>query len=163
MKARHFDLATVPREDPAVYDMLCKADAIGVFQVESRAQMNMLPRLQPTRILRSRHRSRDRAARPDPGRHGASLSAAAAAARSWSTFPSPSPEHGPPDELYEVLGKTMGVPLFQEQAMKLAIVAAKFTPDEANGLRRAMATFRNVGTIDTFREKFVGGMMRARL
>jgi error-prone DNA polymerase len=75
-------------------------------------------------------------------------------------YPSPSPEHGPPDELYQVLNKTKGVPLFQEQAMKLAIVAAKFTPEEANGLRRAMATFRNVGTIDTFREKMVGGMMR---
>ena len=78
-------------------------------------------------------------------------------------YPSPSPEHGPPDELYKVLNKTKGVPLFQEQAMKLAIVAAKFTPEEANGLRRAMATFRNVGTIDTFREKMVGGMTRARL
>jgi error-prone DNA polymerase len=73
-------------------------------------------------------------------------------------FPSPSPEHGPADELYRVLHKTMGVPLFQEQAMRLAIVAAKFTPDEANGLRRAMATFRNTGSIDRFREKLISGM-----
>ncbi len=68
-------LGTVPRDDPAVYDMLCKADSIGVFQVESRAQMNMLPRLKPALLLRSRHRGRHRAARPHPGRHGASLSA----------------------------------------------------------------------------------------
>jgi error-prone DNA polymerase len=73
-------------------------------------------------------------------------------------FPSPAPGHGDPEELRSVLGKTMGVPLFQEQAMKLAIVAAKFTPSEANGLRRAMATFRNLGTIDTFKDKFITGM-----
>jgi error-prone DNA polymerase len=74
------------------------------------------------------------------------------------TFPSPAPPHDP-HELREVLGRTYGVPLFQEQAMKLAIVAAEFTPDEANGLRRAMATFRNLGTIDQFREKMVGRMV----
>src|SRR3546814_4739929 len=74
-------------------------------------------------------------------------------------FPSPAPPHDP-NELYDVLKKTFGVPLFQEQAMKLAIVAADFTPEEANGLRRAMATFRNVGTIDNFREKMIGGMVR---
>src|SRR4029078_3578138 len=67
-------------------------------------------------------------------------------------------EHGPRDELYRVINKTKGVPLFQEQAMRLAIVAAKFTPDEANGLRRAMATFRHVGTIGTFKEKFITRM-----
>jgi len=75
-------------------------------------------------------------------------------------FPAPSPEHGQPDELEGVLGKTMGVPLFQEQAMKLAIVAAQFTPSQANGLRRAMATFRNLGTINTFKDMFIGGMTR---
>jgi len=75
-------------------------------------------------------------------------------------YPSPSPAHGPADELRSVLQKTLGVPLFQEQAMKLAIVAAEFTPAEANGLRRAMATFRNVGTIDKFGTKMVEGMMR---
>ena len=78
-------------------------------------------------------------------------------------YPSPGPEHGEKNELFDVLSKTLGVPLFQEQAMKLAIVAAEFTPDEANGLRRAMATFRNVGTIDNFKEKFVGRMVSARL
>ena len=73
-------------------------------------------------------------------------------------FPSPAPEHGEPDELEQVLRKTLGVPLFQEQAMRIAIVAAKFTPAEADRLRRAMATFKRVGTIDTFRKKFIDGM-----
>src|SRR3546814_18770974 len=76
-----------------------------------------------------------------------------------SEFPSPAPPHDP-DELRNVLKNTFGVPLFQEQAMKLAMVAADFTPEEANGLRRAMATFRNVGTIDNFRDKMIGGMVR---
>ena len=71
----------------------------------------------------------------------------------------PSPKDGDPNELHSVLKKTLGIPLFQEQAMKLAMVAAKFTPPEANGLRRAMATFRNLGTINTFRDKFVGRMV----
>jgi error-prone DNA polymerase len=153
-----YDLASVPREDPAVYAMLQKADAIGVFQVESRAQMNMLPRLAPEKfydlvievaIVRPGPIQGDMVHPYLRRRSGAEKVA----------FPSPSPEHGPRDELREVLGKTLGVPLFQEQAMKLAIVAAKFTPGEANGLRRAMATFRNVGTIDNFREKFVGRMV----
>jgi error-prone DNA polymerase len=152
-----FTLANIPREQPEVYDMLCKADAIGVFQVESRAQMNMLPRLKPRKfydlvvevaIVRPGpiqggmvHPYLQR--RKDP---------------SLVEFPAPHRDHGPPDELYQVLKKTMGVPLFQEQAMRMAIVAAKFTPEESNGLRRAMATFRNLGTIDRFRTKFVGGM-----
>ena len=74
-------------------------------------------------------------------------------------YPSPSPEHGPPDELYKVLHKTLGVPLFQEQAMRIAIEAARFSPEEANGLRRAMATFRNVGTIGKFEDKMIGNMI----
>jgi len=76
------------------------------------------------------------------------------------SFPAPSPEHGPEDELKDILGKTLGVPLFQEQAMKLAMVAAKFTPEEANGLRRSMATFRNHGTVGDYGLKFVEGMVR---
>jgi len=154
-----YSLATVPREQPEVYDMLCKADAIGVFQVESRAQMNMLPRLKPrifydlvieVAIVRPGPIQGDMVHPYLRRRDG----------REKVVFPAPSPQYGPPDELKQVLGKTMGVPLFQEQAMKLAIVAAGFTPGEANGLRRAMATFRNVGTIDQFREKMVGGMVR---
>jgi error-prone DNA polymerase len=158
-EGKDFDLVNVPREDPAVYDMLCKADAIGVFQVESRAQMNMLPRLRP----RCFYDLVIEVAIVRPGPIQGDMVHPYLRRRSGKEkveYPSPSPEHGPPDELYQVLNKTKGVPLFQEQAMKLAIVAAKFTPEEANGLRRAMATFRNVGTIDTFREKMVGGMMR---
>ena len=75
------------------------------------------------------------------------------------SYPSPSPEHGDTDELCKVLHKTLGVPLFQEQAMRIAIEAAKFTPEEANGLRRAMATFRNVGTIGKFEDKMIGNMI----
>jgi error-prone DNA polymerase len=154
---KRYDLANVPREDPAVYDMLCEADAIGVFQVESRAQMNMLPRLRPRKF----YDLVIEVAIVRPGPIQGDMVHPYLRRRSGQekvTFPSPSPEHGPADELERVLGKTMGVPLFQEQAMKLAIVAAKFTSEEANGLRRAMATFRNLGTIDRFREKLIGGM-----
>ncbi len=152
------NLATVPREDPVVYDMLCDGDAIGVFQVESRAQMNMLPRLRPRKfydlvievaIVRPGPIQGDMVHPYLRRRNGVEK----------VEYPSPSPEHGPPDELVNVLGKTNGVPLFQEQAMKLAIVAAKFTPDEANGLRRAMATFRHMGTIHTFGDKMIGNMV----
>jgi len=158
-EGKEYDLVKVPREDPAVYDMLCKADAVGVFQVESRAQMNMLPRLKP----RCFYDLVIEVAIVRPGPIQGDMVHPYLRRRSGMEaveYPSPSPEHGPADELYNVLNKTKGVPLFQEQAMKLAIVAAKFTPEEANGLRRAMATFRNVGTIDTFREKMVGGMVR---
>ncbi|HEX3430974.1 MAG TPA: error-prone DNA polymerase [Rhizomicrobium sp.] len=154
---RHLSLPTVPREDPAVYDMLCKADAIGVFQVESRAQMNMLPRLKP----REFYDLVIEVAIVRPGPIQGDMVHPYLRRRNGSEpveFPSPSLEHGAPDELRSVLGKTLGVPLFQEQAMKLAIVAAGFSPGEANGLRRAMATFRNVGTIDQFREKMIAGM-----
>src|SRR5262245_36016217 len=158
-EGKSYDLASVPIEDPAVYEMLQRADAIGVFQVESRAQMNMLPRLKPKQfydlvievaIVRPGPIQGDMVHPYLKGRSG----------KEKVEYPSPSPEHGPADELHQVLHKTLGVPLFQEQAMKLAIVAAKFTPEEANGLRRAMATFRNLGTIDVFKEKMIGGMMR---
>lgn len=151
------DLASVPREDPAVYDMLCKADAIGVFQVESRAQMNMLPRLRP----REFYDLVIEVAIVRPGPIQGDMVHPYLRRRSGKEpviFPSPSPEHGPADELEQVLGRTLGVPLFQEQAMKLAIVAAKFTAGEANKLRRAMATFRHVGTIGTFEQKMIEGM-----
>ncbi len=150
-------LANVPQDDSRVYDMLCRADAIGVFQVESRAQMSMLPRLKP----RNRYDLTIEVAivRPGPIQGGmVNPYLKRRANPALIRFPAPHPDHGPPDELYAVLKKTMGVPLFQEQAMRLAIVAAQFTPEEANGLRRAMATFRNVGTIGDFREKFVGRM-----
>jgi error-prone DNA polymerase len=152
------NLATVPREDPEVYKMLCKGDAIGVFQVESRAQMNMLPRLKPVKF----YDLVIEVAIVRPGPIQGDMVHPYLRRRNVAEkveYPSPSPEHGPADELVNVLGKTNGVPLFQEQAMKLAIVAAKFTPDEANGLRRAMATFRHMGTIHTFGDKMIGNMV----
>jgi error-prone DNA polymerase len=160
---RDLSLATIPgegTEDAAqVYAMLSRADSVGVFQVESRAQMSMLPRLKPQKfydlvievaivrpgpiqgdMVHPYLRRRDKI---DP-----------------EHYPSPDPAHGDKDELKNVLQRTLGVPLFQEQAMQIAITAAEFTPDEADGLRRAMATFRHNGTVHLFRGKFIGGMTR---
>ena len=149
-KGRRYGLASVPAEDPAVYDMLCRADSLGVFQVESRAQMTMLPRLKP----RSFYDLVIEVAIVRPGPIQGDMVHPYLRRRRGEeevSFPS--------EELREVLGKTLGVPLFQEQAMKIAIVAAGFTPSEADELRRAMATFKRVGTIHTFGEKLVRGMV----
>jgi error-prone DNA polymerase len=157
-EGKSFDLATVPREDPVVYEMLQKADAVGVFQVESRAQMSMLPRLKPKEF----YDLVIEVAIVRPGPIQGDMVHPYLRRRSGVEkveYPSPASEHGDAKELFNVLNKTKGVPLFQEQAMKLAIVAAKFTAEEANGLRRAMATFRNVGTIDNFKGMFVGRMV----
>ncbi len=142
-------LATIPPEEPQVYAMIKRADTIGVFQIESRAQMSMLPRLKPEKFY-------DLVievaiVRPGP-------------IQGDMVHPYLRRRQGledvvyPSRELEAVLNKTLGVPLFQEQAMKIAIVAAGFTPSEADRLRRAMATFRRVGTIKTFEEKMVEGM-----
>ncbi len=147
----HLTLANIPREDKAVYDMLCRADSLGVFQVESRAQMNMLPRLKP----RTFYDLVIEVAIVRPGPIQGDMVHPYLRRRNNLepvTYASP--------ELEDVLGKTLGVPLFQEQAMRIAIVAAGFSADEADGLRRAMATFRHTGTIHTFREKFIVGMTR---
>ncbi|MXO47912.1 DNA polymerase III subunit alpha [Erythrobacter vulgaris] len=153
---REYTLANIPDSAPDVFDMLCAGDSVGVFQVESRAQMNMLPRLRPREFY-------DLAiqvaiVRPGPIQ-GDMVHPYLRRRQGVETveFPSPAPPHDP-HELRGVLGKTLGVPLFQEQAMRLAIVAAGFTPSEANKLRRAMATFRNVGTMDNFEDKLVEGM-----
>ena len=154
---REVSLGTVPRDDPEVYDMLCQADSIGVFQVESRAQMNMLPRLRPRKF----YDLVIEVAIVRPGPIQGDMVHPYLRRRSGVEaidFPSPHPDHGPADELRQVLGKTMGVPLFQEQAMRLAMVAAKFSGPEANELRRAMATFRRRGTIDRLHEKMVSRM-----
>ncbi len=151
-------LATIPAEDPAVYRMLQRADSVGVFQVESRAQMSMLPRLRPKKF----YDLVIEVAIVRPGPIQGDMVHPYLRRRSGIetvVYPAPSPEHGPPDELEKVLGKTLGVPLFQEQAMKIAIVAAGFTPGEADRLRRAMATFKRVGTIGTFQTKMVEGMV----
>jgi error-prone DNA polymerase len=153
------DMADIPEEDPAVYDMLCQADSVGVFQVESRAQMSMLPRLKPKKF----YDLVIEVAIVRPGPIQGDMVHPYLRRRDGLepvSFPKPSPEHGPADELQSILGKTLGVPLFQEQAMKLAMEAAKFTPEEANGLRRSMATFRNLGTVGEYGVKFVEGLVR---
>ncbi|MEL7348243.1 MAG: error-prone DNA polymerase, partial [Pseudomonadota bacterium] len=143
-------LATLPPEDPVVYDMLCRADSLGVFQVESRAQMNFLPRMRP----RNFYDLVIEVAIVRPGPIQGDMVHPYLRRRSGEE-----PVSFPSEELGEVLGKTLGVPLFQEQAMRIAIVAAGFTPDEADRLRRALATFRRSGTIHTFRERFMNGMI----
>jgi len=146
----------IASDDRQVYDMLGKGDSVGVFQVESRAQMNMLPRLAP----REFYDLVVQVAIVRPGPIQGEMVHPYLRRRCGEEaveLPSPAPPH-PSDELHGVLGKTYGVPIFQEQAMKLAIVAAKFTPEEANGLRRAMATFRHLGKIEAFRDKLIGGM-----
>ncbi|HEX8808355.1 MAG TPA: error-prone DNA polymerase, partial [Xanthobacteraceae bacterium] len=153
-----YSLATLPQDDPAVYQMLSRADSVGVFQVESRAQMSMLPRLKPqcfydlvieVAIVRPGPIQGDMVHPYLRRRDGIEK----------EHYPSPSPAHGPPDELKNVLKRTLGVPLFQEQAMQIAITAAQFTPDESDGLRRAMATFRHTGNVHLFRDKFINGMV----
>ena len=144
-----YTLATVPAEDPAVYDMLCVADSIGVFQIESRAQMAFLPRMKP----RNFYDLVIEVAIVRPGPIQGDMVHPYLRRRNGEE-----PVEFPSAELEQVLGKTLGVPLFQEQAMRIAIVAAGFTPSEADRLRRAMATFRHTGTIHTFHEKMVGGM-----
>jgi DNA-directed DNA polymerase III PolC len=146
---RRFDLATLPADDPATYDMLCKADSLGVFQVESRAQMNFLPRMRPrvfydlviqVAIIRPGPIQGDMVHPFLRRRNGQEI----------VQFPS--------DALGAVLGKTLGVPLFQEQAMQIAIVGAGFTPLEADRLRRALATFKKHGNITAMKDRFLQGM-----
>ena len=154
---KQYTLQNVPDDADDVYDMLCLGDSIGVFQVESRAQMNMLPRLRPRKfydlciqvaIVRPGPIQGDMVHPYLRRRQGIEE----------PEYPSPGPEH-PFDELKTLLGDTLGVPLFQEQAMKLAITAAGFSSVEANKLRRAMATFRNVGGMEHFEAKMVEGMV----
>ena len=147
----NYSLATLPPEDPAVYDMLCRADTLGVFQVESRAQMNFLPRMRPrtfydlvieVAIIRPGPIQGDMVHPYIRRRNGEEA----------VSFPS--------DALGTVLGKTLGVPLFQEQAMQIAIVGAGFTPDQADRLRRSLATFKKHGNVSEFQSLFMRGMLR---
>ncbi|NYZ17259.1 error-prone DNA polymerase, partial [Azospirillum sp. RWY-5-1] len=150
---RAYTLATVPQDEPEVYAMLSRADSLGVFQVESRAQMTMLPRLRPKEfydlvievaIVRPGPIQGDMVHPYLRRREG----------KEPVDYPSP--------ELERVLRKTLGVPLFQEQAMRIAMVAAGFTAEEADRLRRAMATFRKLGEIHAFRDRFIEGMVGNR-
>jgi error-prone DNA polymerase len=148
---RDLTLANIPQNDTPTYDMICKADTVGVFQIESRAQMSMLPRLKPRKfydlvievaivrpgpiqgdMVHPYLRRRDGLEKPE--------------------YPKP--------ELKQILEKTLGVPLFQEQAMNIAIVAAGFAPADADRLRRSMATFKSVGTINEFQKKLITGMIK---
>ena len=136
----------MPAEDPAVYDMLCRADSLGVFQVESRAQMSFLPRMKP----RSFYDLVIEVAIVRPGPiQGGMVHPYLRRRKKQEEVRYPLPELEP------VLGKTLGVPIFQEQAMRIAIIGAGFTPAEADGLRRSMATFRRVGTLPRFRSRFL--------
>ncbi len=147
---RDLDLASVPTDDPAVYDMLCAGDSLGVFQIESRAQMAMLPRLKP----RCFYDLVIEVAIVRPGPIQGDMVHPYLRRRNGEE-----PVSFPSADLESVLGKTLGVPLFQEQAMRIAIVCAGFTPSQADRLRRAMATFRAPGNIGQFEEKMIGGMV----
>ncbi len=148
---RTYDMTTIPQDDTATYDMLCEADAIGVFQVESRAQLSFLPRMKP----RTFYDLVIEVAIVRPGPIQGGMVHPYLRRRNKEEDVS-----YPSEGLRQVLGKTLGVPLFQEQAMKIAIVGAGFTPAESDQLRRAMATFRHVGTIGSLRDKFIAGMLR---
>lgn len=146
-----YTLASIPEDDPGVYEMICHADTIGVFQIESRAQQSMLPRLKP----RCFYDLVIEVAIVRPGPIQGDMVHPYLRRRNGEepvTYPSP--------ELKEILGRTLGVPLFQEQAMKIAIVAAGFTPAEADELRRSMATFKAKGMVSKFHEKLVDGMTK---
>ena len=152
-----FTLAEVPRDDPRVYDMLCRGDSVGVFQVESRAQMNMLPRLRP----RAFYDLVIEVAIVRPGPIQGDMVHPYLRRRNGEEevdYPAPGAPHDPA-ELKNILGRTLGVPIFQEQAMKIAIEAAEFSPAEANELRKALATFRSRGSIDTLQDKMIGRMV----
>ncbi len=143
-------MATIPREDPPTYDMLCRSDTVGVFQVESRAQMSMLPRLKP----RTFYDIVIEISIVRPGPIAGGMVHPFLKRRSGEeevTYPHPS--------LERVLKKTLGVPLFQEQVMKLAVVAAGYTPGEADQLRRDMAAWRRQGSIEKHKEKLINGML----
>ena len=152
-------LASVPRDCEETYAMLRRADSVGVFQVESRAQMAMLPRLRPERF----YDLVIQVAIVRPGPIQGDMVHPYLRRRcglEQPVYPEPSPKHGRPDELKTVLERTLGVPLFQEQAMRVAMVAADFTPEEADKLRRAMATFKHTQGMTEYRDRLVGGMVQ---
>ena len=148
---QNWSLATIPHDDSATYEMICRADTIGVFQIESRAQMSMLPRLKPQNF----YDLVIEVAIVRPGPIQGDMVHPFLKARE-----NPDTVVYPNDAIKKVLSKTLGVPIFQEQAMRLAVVAAGFTPGEADQLRRAMAAWRRPGVIDQFRIKLLAGMRR---
>ncbi len=149
-KDQAYDLATIPQEDPQTYAMICKADTLGTFQIESRAQMSMLPRMKPKTL----YDLVIEVAIVRPGPIQGDMVHPYLRRREGKEKPS-----YPTPELEKVLGRTLGVPLFQEQAMRVAIVCAGFTASEADQLRRSMATFKFTGGVSHFRDKLVNGMV----
>ncbi len=149
-KGQDYALATLPQDDPAVYDMLCVADTVGVFQVESRAQMNFLPRMRP----RTFYDLVIEVAIIRPGPIQGDMVHPYLKRRRGEE-----PVIFPSKALEPVLSKTLGVPLFQEQAMQIAVVAAGFTASEADQLRRALGSFRGPGTVQTFKDRFIEGCL----
>ncbi|MBL8339828.1 MAG: error-prone DNA polymerase [Rubrivivax sp.] len=147
---REFRMQDVPAEDPAVYDMLCAGDSVGTFQVESRAQMSMLPRLKP----RNFYDLVIEVAIVRPGPIQGGMVHPYLRRRSGEE-----PVDYPSDEVRQALSRTLGVPIFQEQVMQLAILAADFTPGEADALRRAMAAWKRKGGLGPFYERLVGRMV----
>jgi error-prone DNA polymerase len=148
---KHYTLANIPQDVAEVYEMISNADTIGVFQIESRAQMSMLPRLKPENFYDIVIQVA--IVRPGPIQGGmVHPYIRRRQGQEDITYPS--------KELEEILGKTLGVPLFQEQAMEIAIVAAGFTPTEADGLRKAMATFKAKGKVSEWKTKFINGMLK---
>lgn len=147
---KEWTLANIPQDDPAVYEMIGHADTIGVFQIESRAQQSMLPRLKPKNF----YDLVIEVAIVRPGPIQGDMVHPYLRRRNGEE-----PIEYPSKELEDILGRTLGVPLFQEQAMKIAIVAAGFTPSEADELRRSMATFKAKGLVSKFEEKLINGMM----
>lgn len=146
-----FGMQDIPTEDPATYDMICKADTIGVFQIESRAQMSMLPRLKP----RCFYDLVIEVALVRPGPIvGGMVHPYLARREGKETISYPS------EALKEALGRTLGVPIFQEQVMQICILAAGFTPGEADGLRRAMAAWKRKGGLERYHSKIVDGMTK---
>ncbi len=149
-RSQSLTLANIPPEDPNIYDMLCRADAIGVFQVESRAQLNFLPKMRPRKFY-------DLVCEVAIVRPGPIQGGMVHPFINRRMGREKVEDLGP--AMMEVLGRTYGVPLFQEQAMQIAVVAAGFTPSEADRLRRSLATFKRMGTIGSFRDRFVSGML----
>jgi error-prone DNA polymerase len=150
-RGQRFELGDVPAEDPATYDMICAADTVGVFQIESRAQMSMLPRLRP----RTFYDLVIEVAIIRPGPIQGGMIHPFLRRRQGLdpvTYPSP--------QIESVLERTLGIPIFQEQVMQIAMVAADFTAGEADQLRRAMAAWKRKGGLEQFEDKLMQGMMR---
>jgi error-prone DNA polymerase len=147
----YMTLANVPQDDPAVYDMICRADTIGVFQIESRAQQSMLPRLKP----RCFYDLVIEVAIVRPGPIQGDMVHPYLRRRNGEE-----PVEYPSKELESILKRTLGVPLFQEQAMKIAMVAANFSGAEADALRKSMATFKAKGMVKHFEDRLIQGMVK---